>query len=92
VPFVETMELLAERVWERPLFDRDALSRNKIPVAAQVYTQDMYVPLDLSLETAAVVPGLRVVQDETHHHDALRKHGVEVLTGLRAALDAEAGP
>jgi pimeloyl-ACP methyl ester carboxylesterase len=91
-PFVETMELLAERVWERPLFDRDVLSRNTIPVAAQVYTQDMYVPLDLSLETASVVPRVKVVRDDTHHHDALRKHGVEVLTGLRAALDAEAGP
>lgn len=88
-PFIETMELLAERVWERPLFDLDALSRNSIPVAAQVYTQDMYVPLDLSLETAAVVPGVRVVQDTEHHHDALRKHGAEVLTGLRAVLDAQ---
>lgn len=88
-PFVETMELLAERVWERPLFDLDALSRNEIPVAAQVYTQDMYVPLDLSLESAALVPGVRVVQDDEHHHDGLRKHGPSILAGLRAVLDAE---
>lgn len=86
-PFVDTMELLAERVWDRPLFDLEVLSRNTTPVAAQVYTQDMYVPLDLSLEAAAVVPGVVVVQDEQRHHDALRKHGAEVLTGLRAALD-----
>jgi pimeloyl-ACP methyl ester carboxylesterase len=88
-PFVETMELLAERVWERDLFDLDALSRNEVPVAAQVYTQDMFVPLDLSLEAAALVPRVRVVQDREHHHDGLRKHGVEILTGLRAVLDAE---
>jgi pimeloyl-ACP methyl ester carboxylesterase len=88
-PFVETMDLLAERVWDRSLFDLDALSRNQIPVAAQVYTQDMYVPLDLSVEAAALVPRVRVVEDREHHHDALRKHGVEVMTGLRAVLDAE---
>lgn len=89
-PFVETMELLAERVWERPLFDLDALSRNDVPVAAQVYTQDMYVPWDLSVEAAALVSGVRVVEDREHHHDGLRKHGPEVLSGLRAVLDAEA--
>ena len=85
--FADTMELLAERVWERPLFDLDALARNEIPVAAQVYTQDMYVPHDLSMEAATLVPGVRVVEDAERHHDALRKHGSEVLTGLRAALD-----
>jgi pimeloyl-ACP methyl ester carboxylesterase len=89
--FVDTMELLAERVWERPLFDLDALGRNEVPVAAQVYIQDMYVPADLSHEAAALVLGVRVVDDEERHHDALRKHGAEVLTGLRAALDLEAG-
>jgi pimeloyl-ACP methyl ester carboxylesterase len=89
-PFVETMELLAERVWERDLFDLDALSRNDVPVAAQAYTQDMFVPLDLSLEAAALVPRVRVVQDREHHHDGLRKHGAEILSGLRAVLDAEA--
>jgi pimeloyl-ACP methyl ester carboxylesterase len=89
-PFMATAELLAERVWARPLFDLDALSRNEVPVAAQVYTQDMYVPHDLSVEAAAVVPGVRVVEDPERHHDGLRKHGRDILTGLRAVLGAEA--
>lgn len=87
--FMAAAELLAERVWERPLFDLDVLSRNEVPVAAQVYTQDMYVPHDLSVEAAARVPGVRVVEDPDHHHDGLRKHGRDILTGLRAVLAAE---
>ncbi len=89
-PFVGAAELLAEKVWDRPLYDRDVLSRNRIPVAAQVYTQDMYVPHGSSTVVAAQVPGVTVVEDTKHHHDGLRKHGVEVLTGLRAALDEAA--
>jgi len=87
MPFLGAMDLLAEKVWDRPLYDREVLSRNEVPVAAQVYTQDMYVPASTSLEVAALVPGVRVVEDPDHHHDALRRHGLEVLTGLRAALD-----
>jgi pimeloyl-ACP methyl ester carboxylesterase len=91
-PLLETAELLADRVWDRPLYDLDALSRNEVPVAAQVYVQDMYVTLDRSRASAARVPGLRVVEDPDNHHDGLRKHGVEVLDGLRAALDGPAPP
>lgn len=87
----ETAELLMNRSWERPLYDLDALARNTTPVAACVYTQDMYVTHEVSLAAAAVVPGVRVVVDEEHHHDGLRKHGPEVLGRLRDALDGEAG-
>jgi pimeloyl-ACP methyl ester carboxylesterase len=88
----ETAELLMERTWERPLYDLDALSHNEIPVAARAYAQDMYVTLEVSQAAAALVPGVRVVVDEQHHHDGLRKHGATVLGGLRDVLDGEAAP
>jgi pimeloyl-ACP methyl ester carboxylesterase len=88
-PLVETADLLAERVWDRPLYDLETLSRNEVPVAAQLYVADMYVSAEVSRDAGARVQGLRVVEDTERHHDALRKHGVEVLTGLRAALDEE---
>jgi hypothetical protein len=50
----------------------------------------MYVPHDLSVEAAGLVPGVRVVEDSERHHDGLRKHGRDILTGLRAVLGAEA--
>jgi pimeloyl-ACP methyl ester carboxylesterase len=86
---VEVADLLADREWEHPLYDLEALRRNQIPVAACVYSQDMYVTEELSRATAGVVPGVRMVVDEQHHHDGLRKHGREVLDGLRAALTGE---
>jgi pimeloyl-ACP methyl ester carboxylesterase len=89
---IDVADRLMARVWERPLYDLDALSCNEVPVAACVYAQDMYVTHDLSLAAASRVPGVRVVVDEEHHHDGLRKHGPAVLTRLRAALDGEAAP
>jgi pimeloyl-ACP methyl ester carboxylesterase len=89
-PLAETAELLAQRVWTEPLYDRRRLAANTVPVAARVYTQDMFVDPDLSRRTAARTGAVRVVEDDVHHHDGLRRAGEEILAELHDALGAAA--
>jgi pimeloyl-ACP methyl ester carboxylesterase len=85
-PLAEVAHLLAERAWDRPLYDPAVLAANQVPVAACLYTQDMYVDAGLSRAAAARTGSVRLVEDEVHHHDGLRRAGAEVLGGLERAL------
>lgn len=85
-PLAEAAELLADRVWDEPLYDPDVLATNTVPVGACVYAQDMYVDPGLSRATAKRTSGVRVVEDAVHHHDGLRRAGADVLGSLEAAL------
>jgi pimeloyl-ACP methyl ester carboxylesterase len=85
-PLAETAHLLAERVWDRPLYDVARLASSTVPVAACLYTQDMFVDPALSRATAAATGGVRLVEDDVHHHDGLRRSGADVLGRLEAAL------
>ena len=51
-------ELAARDDWPR-LYDVDQLARNKVPVAAAVYYDDLYVDRGHSLQTAGVIRGLK---------------------------------
>lgn len=48
---------------------------------AAVYTDDIFVPRELSLETAELL-GVRVWETDGYQHDGLRRHGREVLGRL----------
>lgn len=72
VPLRETAELLAERSWG-PLYDLDRLAANEVPVAAALYTEDMYVDAGLSRDTVSRVRGLRAWETNAHEHDGLRE-------------------
>jgi pimeloyl-ACP methyl ester carboxylesterase len=85
-PLAEAAHLLAERAWDRPLYDPDRLAASTVPVAACVYTQDMFVDADLSRATAAATGSVVLVEDEEHHHDGLRRAGADVLGRLESAL------
>jgi pimeloyl-ACP methyl ester carboxylesterase len=88
-PLAEAAQLLAERVWDEPLYDLDRLAANRVPVAACVYTRDMFVDPALSRATAARTGAVRVVEDAVHHHDGLRRAGAEVLDPLEQALTGD---
>ncbi|WP_166352232.1 alpha/beta fold hydrolase [Phytoactinopolyspora limicola] len=72
-PFQPVAELLAERSDWPALYDVDALARNEVPVAAALYTDDMYVDAELSEQTAAAVRGLRAWKTNAYEHDGLRE-------------------
>jgi proline iminopeptidase len=75
-------QLLAEKQDWRPLYDAGQLARNTVPVAAAVYTDDIYVDRDLSLETAAAVQGLQVWETDDFHHDGIADDGEAIFGRL----------
>jgi pimeloyl-ACP methyl ester carboxylesterase len=81
-PLADAAELLAQREDWPPLYDPGQLARTDIPVAAAVYFDDMYVPRELSLETAARIRGLRYWITNEFEHDGLRTSDGRVLDRL----------
>ncbi|MDN6795232.1 MAG: alpha/beta hydrolase [Propionibacterium sp.] len=83
-PLAGTADILASRTDWTPVYDPDVLARNEVPVAAAVYFDDMFVPRELSLDTADLVRGTRVWVTNEHQHDGVRASGGEVLDHLLA--------
>ena len=76
-------ELAARDSWPR-LYDPARLAVNDVPAAAAVYFDDMYVPRELSLPTAAAIRGLRSWVTNEFEHDGLRVSNGGVLDRLIA--------
>ncbi|WP_282692768.1 alpha/beta fold hydrolase [Streptomyces sp. CC208A] len=83
-PLRETAELLARREDWTPLYDPERLAANRVPVAAAVYHDDMYVDTAHSLETAGAIRGLRTWVTDEFEHDGVRAGGPRVLDRLLA--------
>jgi len=86
-PFAEAAELLAAYDSWPALFDVERLAANTVPLAAAVYSEDMYVPADLQLRTVGQVGNARAWVTNEYEHDGLRSDG-RVLTRL---MDMAAG-
>ena len=89
-PLAEAAELLAERDGWPALYDPAQLGRNEVPAAAAVYFNDMYVPRQLSVATAAAIRGLRPWVTSEYEHDGLRVSNGAVLDRLIALSRGEA--
>ena len=76
---------LAEFEWPT-LYDAGAIAASGATGAAAVYVNDVYVPLEFSLETARLLPGVELWVTSEHEHNGLR--GGPVLSRL---LDLAAG-
>jgi pimeloyl-ACP methyl ester carboxylesterase len=83
-PLQAAAAILAERADWPPLYDPARLAASEVPAAAAVYFDDMYVPAELSLATAAAVGGLRTWVTNEHEHDGLRVSAGTVLDRLIA--------
>jgi hypothetical protein len=81
-PFREAADLVAEYADWPPLYDAPRLAVNEVPAAAAVYFDDMYVPQDLSVQTAEAIRGLRSWVTNEHEHDGLRVSNGAVLRKL----------
>ncbi|WP_414601883.1 alpha/beta fold hydrolase [Micrococcus sp.] len=88
-PLVGVAALLAKRTAWGPLYDVERLAVNEVPVAAAVYTDDVYVDRDLSLETASRVAGLQVWETDAFHHDGLADDGPGIVRRLLGMLDGD---
>ncbi|MGW2840207.1 alpha/beta fold hydrolase [Streptomyces sp. NPDC001493] len=85
-PLRETAELLAARTDWPELYDKERLAANRVPVAAAVYHDDMYVDTAHALVTAAGIRGLRTWVTNEFEHDGLRAGGPRVLDRLLAMV------
>ncbi|WP_329199027.1 MULTISPECIES: alpha/beta fold hydrolase [unclassified Streptomyces] len=81
-PFADAADLLAERPDWPPLYDRHRLAANRVPLAALVYHDDMYVDAGLSLCTAREVGATRVWVTNEWEHDGVTASGGRVLSRL----------
>ena len=81
-PFREAMHILNDQIVLPALWETEKLSANKVPVAAIIYHDDMYVDAADSLSTAATVPCIRHWITNEWQHDGLRASGGTVLNRL----------
>ena len=89
-PLADCADLLAARTDWPALYDPAALARCEVPAAAAIYFDDMYVPRDLSLQTAAGIRGLRRWVTNEYEHDGLRASDGAVLDRLIRLVRGEA--
>jgi pimeloyl-ACP methyl ester carboxylesterase len=75
-------DALASKADWPALYDVDALSSNRVPVAAAVYYEDMYVDFELSQRTASRMSCLRTWVTNEVGHSAIRDEGGRVFDHL----------
>ncbi|KAL0397947.1 UNVERIFIED_CONTAM: Proline iminopeptidase [Sesamum calycinum] len=88
-PFKDAAHLLAEKMDWPPLYDVASLNDNKVPVAAAVYYEDMYVNFKLVMETASQIAGIRLWVTNEYMHSGLRDGGGQVLDHLLGMLNGK---
>ncbi|MGB3374518.1 MAG: alpha/beta fold hydrolase [Microbacterium sp.] len=86
-PWREVALALAEHEWPR-IYDRDALVASDARGAAAVYVNDVYVPVEYSLETARLLASVTPWVTSEHEHNGLRsgpvlEHLVDLAHGRR---------
>lgn len=89
--FAPAAEALAHYEDYQPLYNKEVLKNNQVPVMAAVYHEDMYVPRELSLATAKVLGNCQVWLTNSYEHDGVRQSS-EVFTTLRKMLLDQGGP
>ncbi len=77
-PLREAAELLASHEWPR-LYDPDVLRKNRVPTAAAIYVEDMYVERRFSEEALAQVGGARAWITSEYDHNGLRVDGERII-------------
>ena len=79
VPFKNAAHILAKKSDWPMLYNQQTLKNNKVPVAAAVYTNDMYVDREYSMEIANIIPNTSIWETDSFEHNALRTDGEKVL-------------
>ncbi|XP_075519138.1 uncharacterized protein LOC142553041 isoform X3 [Primulina tabacum] len=88
-PFKDAAHLLAKKKDWPPLYDISTLKNNKVPIAAAVYFEDMYVNFKLSMETASGIAGIRLWITNEYMHSGLTDGGGLVLEHLLGMLNGK---
>ncbi|QYK11462.1 alpha/beta hydrolase [Shewanella rhizosphaerae] len=81
-PLKHAAHLLADKADWPMLYDPAKLADNQVPVAAAIYSEDMFVEMNYSLETAAQVGNLRYWLTSEYEHNGIRMDGEHILDRL----------
>lgn len=86
-PWRDVTLALAEFEWPS-IYDAEAIAASDASGAAAVYVDDVYVPLEFSLETARMLPGVKLWVTSEHEHNGLRSgpvlsHLIDLAQGRR---------
>ena len=82
VPLREAAHVLAEKGDWPMLYDPARLAANRVPAAAAIYADDMYVPRAHSEPTAAAIAGMKTWITNEFEHNGLRTDGERVFGRL----------
>ena len=85
-PLAGVAGILATRTDWAPVYSPDTVASSKAPLAAAVYYDDMFVPRELSMDTAALIPGARTWVTSEYQHDGLRASDDKVVDHLLGLL------
>ena len=85
-PFKVAANILAKKNDWPMLYNKKILKDNKVPIAAAIYTNDMYVDRKYSMELARIIPNMIVWETENMEHNALRSNGGLLLDSLFSLL------
>jgi pimeloyl-ACP methyl ester carboxylesterase len=89
-PFKIAADLLAKKTDWPMLYDVEKLRNNRVPVAAAVYFDDMYVHREFSVEAAQIVPNVKLWISNEYEHNGLRADGEHVVDRLLKMARGEA--
>ena len=81
-PLADAAELIAEQQSWPDLYNLNQLENNSVPVAAAIYSEDMYVEMQYSLETAKQVGNLKYWLTSEYEHNGIRIDGELILDKL----------
>src|SRR5699024_7620090 len=70
-PWREVVHAMAEVDWPK-LYDAAAIADSDVRGAAAVYVNDLFVPHEFSIETAELLPNVKVWVTSEHEHSGLR--------------------
>lgn len=88
-PMSRAIELIAQATDWDALYDLQQLGQNTVPVAALVYTDDVFVDRDLSVQAAEQVAKLQVWESDQWHHDGIAEAGTEIFQKLHEMITTD---
>jgi len=69
------------------LYDLEVLKNNKVPTAAAIYFDDMYVDINYSLETVAQIANFKTWVSSDYDHNGIRVDGALIFNKLHRLLN-----
>lgn len=85
-PFAQAAEQLAHHQWAASPYNIDVLREIETPIAATMYVDDIFVPLEISQASAAQLNDVRVYITNQWQHDGIGHAGKDIFARMHQLL------